>query len=69
MWPVASTAEVIPEEWRLVLAARPNVLIEGSDAATDAVVRALTPRRAAPIIQWDDGRSREATVPRIVREV
>jgi hypothetical protein len=65
----SSIVEVPPEEWRAILVARPNVLIEGPSATTDAILHQLWPHCSDPVLCWGDGLLRETTATLIVREV
>jgi hypothetical protein len=56
-------------DWHAMVTTRPNVLIEGPEAATEAVLRALRPHCGEPASDWGDtlGDRRPPTL--IVREV
>jgi hypothetical protein len=70
---VATSPLAAPEspldDWRLMLKMRPNVLIEGDKAATEATLRRLLPHCVEPAVEWNDvrGDARPATI--IVRDV
>jgi hypothetical protein len=42
-------------DWRALNAARPNLLLQGPDAATDAAIGALGPALGTPIHRWRGG--------------
>ena len=61
--------ELRPEEWRLLVTVHSNVLLEGPEARTEAVILALTPHLYRPIHYWKGElpKSRPATL--VIREV
>src|SRR5258705_13118319 len=66
---VVSGLEPSLDDWPVILTMRPNVLIEGPEAATEAMLRALRPHCHEPLGYWGDtlGDRRPPTL--IVREV
>jgi len=47
-----TTTWLRPDEWRLIVTARPNVLLEGAHEATDAIVAEATGLLAKPHVTW-----------------
>lgn len=66
---VLSVSEPSLNKWRVMLTRRPNVLIEGPQAATEAVLRALRAHCGQPAAFWGDtlGDHRPSTL--IARDV
>jgi hypothetical protein len=62
-------SELSLDDWRAMLTMRPNVLIEGPEAATEAVLRALRPHCAEPASDWGDMLGDQHPPTLIVREV
>jgi len=52
-----------------VLTSRPNVLIEGPEAATEAMLRALRPHCREPLFDWGDALGEQHPPTLIVRDV
>lgn len=52
---IAPAADVTYKEWRLIRTSRANVLVEGADVLTEALVRALTPSLRPPVHAWHGG--------------
>ena len=57
------------DDWRFILTTRPNVLIEGPRAATEAVLRALRPHCREPVCCWGDPLGDQHPLTLIVRDV
>src|ERR1700682_1129878 len=53
----------------IVLTSQPNVLIEGPEAATEAVLRALRPHCREPMSDWGDALGEQRPPTLIVRDV
>jgi PAS domain S-box-containing protein len=66
---VVSVPEPSLDEWRTMLTMRPNVLIEGPEAATEALLRALRPHCREPLGYWGDTLGDQRPPTLIVREV
>jgi hypothetical protein len=64
-----SIVSVSPEEWRAILTVRPNLLIEGPNATTEVILRALGSHCALPVVWWSDGLPRGNAATLIVRDV
>ncbi len=70
--PASTMAVTLPDlsldKWRLLLTSRPNVLIEGPEAATEAVLSALQ-AHCLPARHWGDSLGNQRPGTLIVREV
>ena len=64
-----STATLRPDEWRLLVTSRPNVLLEGSDEITDAIVAEALHWLPKPQGEWTEGPPRLRPQTLIVRAV
>ena len=62
-------AERSLDKWRVLLTRRPNVLIEGPQAATEAVLGALRAHCGEPVGDWDERLEDQRPPTLIVRDV
>ena len=58
-----------PDEWRLLLTVRPNVLLEGSEAATDAVVSEAMGWLPKPHATWTGAPTPDRPATLVVRSL
>ena len=63
-----SMPELSLDEWRVILSSRPNVLIEGPEAAIEAMLRALRPHCREPLSYWGDALGDQRPPTLIVRD-
>jgi hypothetical protein len=62
-------AEWFSDEWRTIITARPNVLIEGPEAMAEACILVWTPTLRTPVAAWEDGPPGERPATLLIRRV
>jgi hypothetical protein len=61
--------DVSPQDWFVIVSARPNVLIEGPEPSTELVIQALAAAVHETLYDWDEAWPKDGRATVIVRAV